>query len=609
MSENASGLLAGIIDAVALELGRLEEPRNRTRYFLFGKTDEMETDEVVGFTFQNAPERVLRDARYAGSRAEECLFRTGDTFLHGFMALSGSGVTVDFTTEEITDRGLSVSQIKHAAERGIEYVMDTRDLARYLLDFLQSRRDQENEVLSDMLSNPWPTNIDRAADSDSPADLNPSQRSAIEKALGQRVTFIWGPPGTGKTQTMAALAACLVRSGRRVLLSALSNMALDQLLLATMSRLGGSAGGVSVARTGAQMSPACAPYSRWSFERHGFAAKKAGRTWREHVERSLLVAANFTMLTLPRAPHPGRFDYVLADEVSMAGLPGLAAASFYADRAMVLGGDPFQLPPIYPEDADAPNEYFRRNVFDMAGVADRHDPRVAFLDTQYRMQKEIGDLVSDMFYDNELETGTAELPKLPDFDSRALFAQSSGRVEIAEDATPAVGEQRRYNTAHADTVTEYVTALLNAGVSAGEIGVITPYNAQLVMIMERLRAALGDGGEGLVGSPEDAWGDADPPPRRSAASRRKPEPGAIKISTIHSFQGQERRAMIVDFTDDNVRPSPLTARRELVNVALSRAKEQLIIVGNRYYLQNDDFFNPREVEMFGRMLRHTTVLG
>jgi superfamily I DNA and/or RNA helicase len=137
--------------------------------------------------------------------------------------------------------------------------------------------------------------------------------------------------------------------------------------------------------------------------------------------------------------------------------------------------------------------------------------------------------------------------------------------------------------AHAETVTDCVVDLLNAGVPGHEIGVITPYNAQLVVILGMLQAVVGEAG-----------------PRMG---------GPVKVSTIHSFQGQERRAIIVDFTDDNVRPSPLTARRELINVALSRAKEQLVIVGNRHYLVNAEFFGSRQVEMFERMLSHATVIG
>ena len=576
-------MLRDIIDAVRLEIRRLEEPCNRTRYFLFGKTDELETDEVVGFTFRNAPDRVLRDARWSGLRQEECLFRIGDAFVNGFMALSENGVTVDFTLEELARQGLSASRVQHAAERGIEYVMDTRELTGHLVDFLEARRDDENPVLDDMLSGAVPTPVDPVAKKGRFADLNPSQTRAIEKALSQRVTFVWGPPGTGKTRTMAALAVSLVKKKKRVLLSALSNLALDQLLLATVDRLGDAVHDLPIARTGSQMSDACAPYGRRAFDRRGAGAKRGGSSWNDHVARSLLVASNFTMLTLPRGPHPGDFDYVLADEVSMSNIPSLAAASFYAGTGMVLGGDPFQLPPIYPGDAEVPNEFFRRNVFETAGIGDRHDARVAFLDTQYRMQKEIGDLVSDLFYDNDLKTATAPVPRLGDFDSRVLFAQSSGRVQHTEDGAPGPEEQRRFNPAHAETVADYVVSLLKAGVAGSEIGVITPYNAQLVMIMEKLQSAIGDNGA-LSGGP-------------------------IKVSTIHSFQGQERRAIIVDFTDDNVRPSPLTARWELINVALSRAKEQLVLVGNRHYLVNEEFFSRKEAKVFEKMLSHSVVMG
>jgi superfamily I DNA and/or RNA helicase len=580
-------MLNDIIDAVRLEIERLGEPCNRTRYFLFGKADELETDEVLGFTFRNAPDRVLRDARWTASRQEECLFKIGDAFANGFMALSENGVTVDFTLEELAQRGLSVSRVQHAADRGIEYVMDTRDLTGHLMGFLDARRDEPNPVLEDILSGAPPAAVDPIAKTGRLSGLNPSQTHAIEKALSQRVTFLWGPPGTGKTRTMAALAALLVKKRKRVLLSALSNLALDQLLLATAARLGPAARDVAIARTGTQMSEACAAYGRRSFERRGSgsprgSSPRASSLWDDHVAGSHLVASNFTMLTLPRGASHGAFDYVLADEVSMSNIPNLAAASFYAGTGMVLGGDPFQLPPIYPGDAEIPNEFFRRNVFETAGIVDRHDPRVAFLDTQYRMQKEIGDLVSDLFYGGELKTAAPPVPHIGDFEGRVIFAQSAGRVQVADEGATEVEEQRRFNRAHAETVSDYVVSLLEAGLAGNEIGVITPYNAQLVMIMEKLQETVGD-----YGAPA----------------------GGIKVSTIHSFQGQERRAIIVDFTDDNVRPSPLTARWELVNVALSRAKELLVIVGNRHYLQSEEFFSRKEAAVFEKMISHAVVMG
>lgn len=63
-----------------------------------------------------------------------------------------------------------------------------------------------------------------------PDSLNRKQFEAIKQSLGQRVTFIWGPPGTGKTRTIGALAHELVRCGERVLITSHTNVAVDTAL-------------------------------------------------------------------------------------------------------------------------------------------------------------------------------------------------------------------------------------------------------------------------------------------------------------------------------------------------------------------------------------------
>jgi len=577
-----AAVITELIEAVHLEQRRIEEPRNRTRYFVFGKVDEREEEDGVVFVFRHAPDRVLPDARYAGPRQEECLFRVGGVFLPGFMTLAETGVAIGFGFEEIAHHNLTPESVAETAGRGLEYVMDTRVLNRYLGDFLEARRDVGNPLLSEILVNRQAVPIQPVATPPAYPDLNPSQHHAIEKVLSQRVTFVWGPPGTGKTKTLAAVAASLVASGKRVLLSAISNMALDQLLLATVDRLGHTADRISIARTGSRMDPAAEPFSRRSFDGSGKSTAQKRRAWNGHVEDAQLVAANFTMLTYPRGAYPGFFDYVIADEVSMANVPSLVAATYYATTGVAFGGDPFQLPPIYPDDAETPNDWYRANVFEMAEIHDRHDPRVAFLDTQYRMQKEIGDLVSDLFYGGELKTGTASRPVLSAFGGRVVFVQSRGRVQYSEALAGEIEDERRFNESHAADVVGVVSSLLDAGVKGSEIGIITPYNAQVVTIAGKLRTVLGE--------------------RHKALKQ-------IKVSTVHSFQGQERRAIVVDFTDDNVRPTRLTAKWELINVALSRAKEQLVIVGNRSYLTNEEFFSPSEIGVFERMIAHASVVA
>jgi DNA replication ATP-dependent helicase Dna2 len=411
-------------------------------------------------------------------------------------------------------------------------------------------------------------------------DLNPSQQHAIEKARLQKVTFFWGPPGTGKTKTMAALAAGLIKSNRRVLLSALSNMALDQLFLTTLERLKRlklDATTISIARLGSTMDEKSERYSRGAFTRSVLAAKKAGMRWSEHVRHASLVAGNFAMLTFPRAANPGQFDYVIADEVSMASIPSLAAASFFAATGMVVGGDPLQLPPIYPEDTEEPNEWFRTNVFEKAKVKGSDDPRAAFLDTQYRMQREIGELVSEMFYQDVggLKTGTDPSPPIGGFGGRVSFIDSRGVVENMGAGYVDTEDQRRFNEVHAEAAVKAALVALKQGVKPSDIGIIAPYNAQVVQILRKLRQV----------------------PKTNQLDK-------VKVSTVHSFQGQERRVIVVDFTDDDVAPTHLTAKWQLINVALSRAKEQLIMVGNREYLMNKEYFSDEEIETFEGLLTH-----
>ena len=578
-------IMSELIDATRQERQRIEEPKNRSRYFLFGKVDESHRDKEYSVTFENAPDRVFRDARWSIRQGSSSLFRVGDIFISGTMQITSLGIEVSFPADEVNRLGVDIDAIKRVTDFGIDYVMDNRELTEQLLNFLQSRAHLQNSFLGPLLQDTNAVSIEPVGSPLASTDLNPSQRHAIEQALSQKVTFFWGPPGTGKTKTMAALAASLIKNNKRTLLTALSNMALDNLLLTTIRQLeiGNHASTTSVARLGSTMDERVEGFSRNAFNKSGFAAKKAGMRWSEHVKYASLVAGNFAMLTFPRAANPGTFDYVIADEVSMASIPSLAAASFFAGTGLVVGGDPFQLPPIYPEDSEEPNDWFRANVFEKAGVMRADDPRAAFLDTQYRMQQEIGDLVSEMFYRDVggLKTGTEPLPEIGGFESRVVFIDSPGIVKKIGAVDEDSEEQRRFNEMHAESAVKAVLVALRRGVKLSDIGIIAPYNAQVVQILQILR---------------------------QVSREHEIDLNDVKVSTVHSFQGQEKRVIVVDFTDDNIEPSHLTAKWQLINVALSRAKEQLIIVGNREYLMSKEYFSDEEVEIFKRLLNHARVL-
>lgn len=565
-----------LIEGTRQELRRLEEPRNRTRYFIFGKVGDEEDHRAYSASFDSVPDRVLREARWNATRDEPSLFRVGDLLIPGTLAVTAEGVRISFSREEIGRMGLDLRAVKRATSVGIEYVMDTRGLTGQLLAFLEAHRESSNPFLKVLTGLSEVCEIRAIARPAAQLDLNQSQRGAIAKALAQQVTFVWGPPGTGKTKTLGGLAASLIAADKRVLLTALSNMALDQLLLAAIGWLGEQASRVSIARLGSTMDDRCRSFGREAFGRAGFAGARAGARWSDHVRHASLVAANFAMLSFPRVTHPGRFEYVIADEVSMANIPALAASSFFARTGFVVGGDPSQLPPIYPEDAEEPNEWFRDNVFVKAGVADPDDPRAAFLDTQYRMHREIGDLVSEMFYGGRLKTGIPDsAPVVRLGPRRVLFVHSPGSVQTLEGTTLDTEDQRRFNSVHAESAAKVAMMAIGSGVNPSDVGIGAPYNAQVVKILGTLR-------------------------ENSRRARVNAE--GVKVSTFHSFQGQERRVMIVDITDDNVRPTRLTAKRELVNVALSRAKEHLVIIGNRDYLLDERRFSRDEIALFSKML-------
>jgi len=76
------------------------------------------------------------------------------------------------------------------------------------------------------------------ADRSATPKLNESQNEAINVALRHNPAFIWGPPGTGKTVTLAGLVSQLVASGERVLVIANTNVAVDTALARIMTTLG-----------------------------------------------------------------------------------------------------------------------------------------------------------------------------------------------------------------------------------------------------------------------------------------------------------------------------------------------------------------------------------
>lgn len=234
------------------------------------------------------------------------------------------------------------------------------------------------------------------------------------------------------------------------------------------------------------------------------------------------------------------FDMVLIDECSMVNLGYIWVASSIAKRA-VLFGDPKQLPPITLLDSDS--EYgalLSTDIFSWTRFIENNSIPNSFLNRQYRMGRKICNLVSNLFYDGKLISET-------DFDGEIIFYDTTG-LHAKDRKTLS---KSRVNILNAFVILKICKDLLKEGYSEEDVAIVTPYRDQHHVIREILY-------ENNL---------------RNTA-----------VGTIHTFQGSERRVVIVDLVRTSAQgflSSPLYYKsgERLLATAMSRAVEKLIVIG------------------------------
>ncbi|GIJ19808.1 DEAD/DEAH box helicase [Micromonospora lutea] len=450
--------------------------------------------------------------------------------------------------------------------------------------------------------------------------LNEGQRRAVELALTHGVTWLWGPPGTGKTTTVSALVAALAARGKRVLLAAPTNAALDVAVTSlferapqlaengTLVRLGqptdrllshraGNAVLVDVvaAQRGALLAaervdvgrrlqqarhdlaelrrvkgPLTDEQQQRRSELESEAAELASvaegldrllAQFRRKICREATIVAATAHQTVLETLKELTFDVVVLDEASMT-TAVLAMLVAGAGRGhTVIAGDFRQLPPVAVADTPAAREWLHKSPFEKAGVAravkeGRLPDRLAALTTQYRMRPAIGHVVSTAFYrESPLITGDS----VPGRKRGSRIRWASGELLVLDTSRLAArtarrqGSTSRYNLMHA----QVIAALLgSATTQTRDLAMITPFTAQA-----RLLESL------LIDFGLDGWAS----------------------STVHRFQGGERDIVIYDTVDTGrgvaklhswfTDLDPDSTGNRLLNVAASRAKDHLVVVG------------------------------
>ena len=291
---------------------------------------------------------------------------------------------------------------------------------------------------------------------------------------------------------------------------------------------------------------------------------------REAVPREARVVAATITRTFLRPNEFSQFDAVIIDEASMILLPAAFYASGLAKERVVVAGDFRQLPPIVQTEQQAIHSVLGHGIFTEAGIehaVDNHlmPQRLVQLREQFRMDPSICRIVSDAYYDGTLVTSPLRKPShtfLPcDPITDRLTIIDTSRVWPVTNRNLF---KSRFNLMHALAIRNLVLHMVSHDPSLGEVGAIglcTPYSAQADLLCQTL------------------------------VSRKLDK--VIRASTAHRFQGDERHVLVLDLVDSvgernagiflqsNHRDD---AGAKLFNVAFSRAREALVVVGNLTYL-------------------------
>lgn len=320
---------------------------------------------------------------------------------------------------------------------------------------------------------------------------------------------------------------------------------------------------------------------------------------RAELQRCRLVGTTLAKVCTSDLFSGQQFEAVVIDEASMANLPYLMVLAAKAKSHIIIVGDPMQLPPIALTNDPPARKFLEQDIFtyvskaetteDLFSWHDENRPLTAFFDTQYRMNRDLADVLSSVFYEDRLNTVSPDREESPEEPPQAATvnvidtAKYGARLKQKD-------EGRGFspvNEVHMEMIIRMVKRLvLKNNTPMNQIGVIVPFRSTVYDV----RRSLYEQGYELV-----------------------------EVGTIHTFQGREKQVIIFDTVMSgehqygrkrhySVRPfdeekNGLAVPR-LLNVAFSRSKQRLVILAdmehiNRIYPQ----------KYLGRLLRKFQQAG
>jgi ATP-dependent RNA/DNA helicase IGHMBP2 len=483
---------------------------------------------------------------------------------------------------DIFERGLSGVEVIYddkpykVMEKAIKAVIDTKKEYHRLL----------RDGISSQSLNQYPLKVEIDGLIDNRSDINASQKEAIKSCLNApNLGIIHGPPGTGKTTTLIALAETLLKSEKRILVCASSNNAVDLLAERLSMR------GISVLRVGnitrihddlmhLTIEEKVRSHQDWNhikkvkiqaheidkkasqFKRNfGAEERDERREWRKEarelrkwaieledrlihdiVHDSQVIATTLIGVS-HRILNDLHFKTVIIDEASQALEPECWNAILKAER-VILAGDHKQLPPTV-KSVDAVKLGLETTILDR--MTD-HITFSSLLKEQYRMHHRILGFSNQKYYQNLLISNEAVANRLLRNDHQPLVYIDTAGCGFEE----VMNAEHRSFANHGEyfIIREHILANREKylGVS---IGIISPYAEQVRYIRSQI---------------------SDDEDLRSMD---------IEVNSIDGFQGQEKEVIFISLvrSNDQGEVGFLKDERRL-NVALTRAQKKVVVIGD-----------------------------
>ncbi|MDQ0214063.1 hypothetical protein J2S13_000458 [Oikeobacillus pervagus] len=457
----------------------------------------------------------------------------------------------------------------------------------------------------------FPSNIDRHPHE----KVKNALHEVILRAKYNRVTYLWGPPGTGKTYTLSRCAAWHYLKGRKILLLSHSNAAINVLLSEverylkkkqewkqgdiirygtvhkdfasthkelTMDFLIGQdeprlfSRKLELERERNEVTKQLTTSKAYQVVQRFITIEEEWQKLRDKMkkyEETILEGVAIIGTTLSKATidpliYENSFDLVFVDEASMAYVPQLAFAASLGKHIIVCG-DFKQLPPIAVSHHPLVNHWLKGDLFHRAGIVealqkqDGH-PQLFLLKKQRRMHPDISAFTNQYIYGGKVEDHSCvkalreKIVMKEPFAGKAavmLNTHAKGHFSLKE-----THSYSRWNIWSSFLALQLIAIAKEKGIQS--IGYITPYRAQAKWMNVCLSVFF-----------REEWKNQ-----------------SISAATVHKFQGSEREMILFDTVDSS--PQQQAGRLlihgesdRLINVAMTRAKGKYVFLGDEDFLE------------------------